>query len=287
MKYKKIGFYLIAILLLAAEVLGIYFVLQSEDALLTHPKGVIAQRELEVIVRHIILMLIIVAPTVIAVLIVAWKYHDQRNEDYDPEHSHGPFGELILWIIPSIIIAIMMFETWYVSHELDPHQPLKSDVKPLMIQVIALDWKWLFIYPEQGVATLNFIQFPDKTPINLSLTGDNSPINSFWIPQLSGQIYAMSGMITPLHIMADEPGIYSGRAAEINGEGLAHMTFVAKSSSQADFEKWIEEVKKSPLKLSDSTYKEIAERSINNKVALYSTVEKDLFNKIVMKYMTK
>src|SRR5262249_6679452 len=142
-----------------------------------------------------------------------------------------------------LIIAPMAVITWRSAHELDPYKPLQSEARPLMIQVVALDWKWLFIYPEEGIATVNFIQFPVHTPIQFTLTADGSPMNSFWIPQLSGQIYSMTGMTTPLHIIADEPGEYAGRANELNGKGFADMHFVAKATSQSEFDEWVASVK--------------------------------------------
>ena len=179
----------------------------------------------------------------------------------------------------------MAVRTWDATHQLDPFKPLESEVKPLTIQVVALDWKWLFIYPEQEIATVNFVQIPARTSIHFMLSADGSPMNSFWIPQLSGQIYSMSGMTTSLHMMADVPGIYTGRAAEINGEGYADMTFVVKSTTEADFDAWIASVKQSSLQLTDPIYNELIKPSIKNPVTLYSYVEKDLYNKIVMKYM--
>jgi cytochrome o ubiquinol oxidase subunit 2 len=179
----------------------------------------------------------------------------------------------------------MAVHTWNETHELDPYKPLKSEVEPLEIQVVAMDWKWLFIYPKQGIASLNYFQFPERTPIHLKLAADGSPMNSFWLPQLSGQIYAMSGMVTQLHLMADAPGIYKGRAAEINGEGYADMTFIAKSTTESDFEEWVANVKQSPLQLNNHLYNKLIAPSLNNPTTLYSTVEEGLFNKIVMKYM--
>lgn len=282
---KRIKF-VISILAIFIAALAIVFVLRSDNALVINPKGAIAHSELNVIITNILLMLVIVVPTLIVLLLTVWKYHHKNlKAKYDPEHSHGAMGELMLWIIPTIIIAVMTISTWNVAHELDPYQPIKSEVKPLTIQVVALDWKWLFIYPEQGIATVNFVQFPAKTPIQFALSADGSPMNSFWIPQLSGQIYSMTGMITPLHLIASGPGEYHGQAAEINGEGYADMTFVAKSSLQSDFDDWVAHVKQSPLKLTEAVYQELAKRSIKNPVALYSYVDKELFNKIVMKYM--
>ncbi len=282
---KRIKF-IIALLAILSAAFAIFFVLRSDFALLTHPKGIIAHRELKLMVTQILLMLVVVIPTYIALFAVVWKYRAQNAKaHYDPEHSHGGFGQLVLWMIPSVIVACMAIFTWNMTHALDPYKPLESEVKPLKIQVVALDWKWLFIYPEQGIASVNFVQFPEKTPIHFELSADGSPMNSFWIPQLSGQIYAMSGMVTTLHMMADTQGVYSGRAAEINGDGFAGMTFVVKSSSQADFDNWVAEVKQSPLQLTDSTYNELLKPSQNNPITLYSYVEKEMLNKIVMKYM--
>ncbi len=198
---------IIGILAILGALLAAFFVLRSENALLTHPKGIIAQSELDLIVINYCLMLIVIVPTFILLFVTIRKYHAKNSKvKSDPEHALSVFGELILWMIPSIVIAVMVVITWKAAHELDPYKPIKSEVKPLTIQVVALDWKWLFIYPEQGIATLNFVQFPAGTPIHFELAADGSPMNSFWIPQLSGQIYSMTGMTTQLHIMADEPG---------------------------------------------------------------------------------
>lgn len=286
---KKTKFRLFLLVIAVASVCGllaIFFVLRSEGALLIHPKGIIALKERNLIFLNYLLMFIIIIPTFILLFIVALKYRASNEKaKHDPEHVGSALGEVILWVIPSLVIVVMATITWFAAHELDPYQPLKSEVKPLKIQVVALDWKWLFIYPEQGIATVNFVEFPAHTPIEFELAADGSPMNSFWIPQLSGQIYAMAGMATKIHIMADETGEYAGRAAEINGEGLADMTFVAKAAEQRDFDHWVQRVKQSPMELTDSVYNELAKPSLKHPVALYSSVEKDLFRKIVMKYM--
>lgn len=271
-------------LAVGCALLVIFLVLTSDSALLTHPKGTIAHSELHLMTTNVLLMLTVIIPTLILLLTTAWKYRARNSKaEYDPEHSLGAIAELALWTVPSVIVAIMTVITWHATHKLDPFQPLKSEIKPLTIQVVALDWKWLFIYPEQEIATVNFVQFPARTPIHFELSADNSPMNSFWIPQLSGQMYTMTGMVTSLHIMADEPGEYAGRAAEINGQGFADMTFVAKSCSPSDFDEWVTHVKQSPLQLTDSVYQELSSRSTNNPIVLYSHVDKEIFHKIVMK----
>lgn len=279
-KFKFIA----GILAVLSALLGMFLVLTGNNALLTHPKGIIAHNELRLMITNVLIMLSVIIPTFILLFIIAWKYSKKSPAtEYDPEHTFGPLVQMILWAIPATIVAVMATITWHATYDLDPFRPLKSDSKPLTIQVIALDWKWLFIYPEQEIATVNLVRFPANTPIHFELSADNSPMNSFWIPQLSGQIYTMTGMATALNIMADGPGTYAGRAAEINGEGFADMTFTAESCSPLEFEDWVSHVKQSPLQLTDSTYQKLAVRSVNNSVVLYSHVEKDLFHEIMMK----
>lgn len=280
-KFKVIA----VIIAISAAAAAIYCVLRNDLTLLTHPKGTIAHSELNLMKTNILLMLAVIVPTFLWLFIILWrsraKSSKAKSEAHDP---YGTFKEILMWIVPSIVVAVMSVITWRATHQLDPYRPLESEIKPLTIQVVALDWKWLFIYPEQGIATINLVQFPERTPIRFELSADGSPMNSFWIPQLSGQIYSMTGMVTQLHLMADAPGVYTGRAAEINGRGFADMTFVVKSLLEADFDQWIEEVRRSPLQLSELNYNELVKPSENNPITLYSNVEKDLFNKIVMKY---
>lgn len=276
----------LVLLLLFIGIIAIYSVLQSENAVVVHPRGIVSKDELELMIVNISLMLLIIIPTLFLLLYIVWKYCI-KNEyaKYEPNHTFGPIGELIMWGIPSIIVAIMGFITWEKTHQLNPYKPLTSENKPLNIQVVALDWKWLFIYPDQGIATLNYFFIPEQTPIHLRLTADGSPMNSFWIPQLSGQIYSMTGMSTQLHLMADGPGEYQGRAVEINGEGYADMTFPAKSVTRQAFEAWIEEVQKSNVQLTEASYAELIKPFIDKSIIFFSNVEKDLYDKIINKYM--
>jgi len=282
---KRIKYALVILAILSAS-LALYFVLSSKHALILHPKGPIARGELELIKTNTLLMLIVIVPTLLTLFLTVWKYRAKNKKaKYEPEGTSKVFQEVILWVIPSAVIAVMAVTTWKATYKLDPYKPIDSDIKPLEIQVVALNWKWLFIYPEQGIATVNFVQFPARVPIHFTLAADGSPMNSFWLPQMSGQIYAMTGMVTPLHIMADEPGVYTGRASEINGEGYANMTFIAKSTAGPDFEDWVARVKESPLLLNGAIYNDLLKPSQKHPITLYSYVEKDLFHNIVMKYM--
>lgn len=281
---RKIKF-LIIILAIISALLAIFFVLASEKTLILHPKGIIAQSELELIITNIILMLIIIVPTYLLLFVVVYKYFIKKEgATYDPEHTLGPVKQLFMWGLPSIVVAVMAIVTWDATHKLNPYKPLESEVTPLSVQVVAMDWKWLFIYPELEVATLNYFPIPEQTPIHLQLAADGSPMNSFWIPQLSGQIYSMTGMSTQLYLMADHPGKYVGRAVEINGEGYSDMTFSVQSFSIKDFEAWVSQAKKGDLHLTEEVYNELVQPSINKSILLFSEVEKDLYHKIIHKY---
>jgi len=249
------------------------------------PKGTVALQERDLIGTAAWLMAIIVIPVLFLTFFFAWKYRASNTKaKYEPDWSHNFVDEFIWWALPCIIIFALSIITWQSSHQLDPYKPLNTGAKPLTIQVVSLNWKWLFIYPEQNIATVNFIQFPERVPVNFVLSAD-SPMNSFWIPELGGQIYSMTGMSTQLHLMADGPGTYAGMSSNFSGTGFSGMKFVAQSSSQTDFDAWVETVKQSPSVLDMETYNKLVKPSENNPVAYYSSVEKDLYNTIVMKYM--
>lgn len=278
--------FLIGLLGIVLGVIGITLVLTSENALVFHPKGMVAHSELKLILTNIALMLLIIVPTYLLLFVIVWKYCIKgETARYDPDHTYGLPGELLMWGLPTLVVAGMALVTWEATHQLNPYKPLESTEKPLNVQVVALDWKWLFIYPDLGIATLNYFSIPERTPIHLRLTADGSPMNSFWIPQLSGQIYSMTGMATQLNLMADAPGEYVGREVEINGEGYADMTFRVKSASQKDFEAWVAQVKKSSSQLTESHYRELVKPAVDKSVILFSEVEPDLFHKIIHQYM--
>lgn len=260
--------------------LFVFFTLKSEKALLAHPKGIIAAKELDCLITQIKLMLIVMVPAILFLLFAAFR----REKKIALSKFSSHLIASLVWIIPSIIIAAMIFVTWKAAHLLDPYRPIESEKESVKIEVVALNWKWLFIYPEEEIATVNFVQFPEKRSIEFSLAADESPMNSFWIPSLSGQIYAMTGMVTKLYVMADGSSEYLGRAAEINGDGFSKMTFVAKSTSQEEFNDWVKKCKSASRRLDESSYRKLATPSINHPVEIYSHVEKDLFHKIVMEY---
>ncbi|HSX12920.1 MAG TPA: ubiquinol oxidase subunit II [Chlamydiales bacterium] len=252
-----------------------------------NPKGLIAAKQKWLILVSAGLMCLVVIPVFIMIPLFYWKYREQNKKSkYAPEWGHSTLAEIIWWGIPCLMIAVLGILTWTSTHALNPYQPIVNGKKPLNIQVVALDWKWLFIYPEQGIATVNYVQFPKDTPITFSISAD-APMNSFWIPQLAGQIYAMPGMTTKMNLIANEAGNYKGLSANISGKGFAGMFFRAVATSDEEFEEWVSKVRSSPLYLSNSEYEQLARPSEYNKVTYYSGVSDGLFNQIVMKYMHK
>lgn len=251
---------------------------------LLDPKGQVGIEQKNLILIATGLMLLVVVPVIIMTLAFAWKYRaSNKSATYTPDWSHSTKIEAAVWIIPIMIIIALGYVTYLSTHRLDPYRPLDSDVKPVRIDVIALDWKWLFIYPEQGIATVNKINFPANTPVNFRVTSD-AVMNSFFIPGLGGQIYAMAGMTTKIHLIANEEGVFDGISANYSGAGFTGMKFKATATSQAEFDAWVAEVKRSPLKLDKATYDALAKPSENNPVALYGEASPDQFQTIVDKY---
>jgi len=271
--------------MLLALSIGFMALLSGCEKGVLYPKGMIATDERDLMITAILLMLIVVIPVFFMTFWFAWKYRESNTKaKYTPDWAHSNKLEAIVWTIPCIIIIILGTITWITTHDLDPYKPLDVPGKPITIEAVALDWKWLFIYPEQGIATVNFVEFPANTAVNFKITAD-APMNSLWIPQLGGQIYAMTGMQTKLHLIADEPGDYSGGSANFSGPGFSGMHFIAHAATSGDFDAWVAEVKSSPNQLSIAAYKELAKQSEDNPVTYYSSVEGDLFNAIIMKFM--
>ena len=263
--------------------LGVFiFFLLNSDAAVLNPQGIIALEQKKLMVISIWLILIVVAPVIILTFVFAWRYRETNKKAlYTPLWDKNRFAETVWWGIPLVIIFCLSLMTWKASHELDPFKPIVSDKKTLLIEVVALEWKWLFIYPEQGIATVNYVRFPEKTPVLFKITAD-APMNSFWIPRLGGQIYAMPGMTTKLYLLANEIGIFRGSSANFSGKGFSGMIFNAESTSSADFESWIQEVKKSSPGLNFEQYEQMAMPSTNSVPTSYALDGGDFFYRIVM-----
>ena len=249
------------------------------------PQGLIAHQENRLLIIAVILLMIIVLPTIIISCLVAYKYRaSNAKAKYTPNWAHNNLLEIAWWIAPIVICAILGTVIWKSTHKLDPYKPLVSTVKPVKVQVVSLQWRWLFIYPQQGIATINYLKVPEKTPIDISLTAD-SPMNAFQVPQLGGQIYTMAGMKTKLHLISDHRGIYSGRSVSFSGEGFEGMIFKTHVVSRKAFDRWVHTVKQRKNPLSLAVYKKLMAPNTDSRIKFYSSVRHNLFNTIMMQYM--
>lgn len=213
------------------------------DIVLLNTKGPVGQGQSDLMMTAIYLMLLVVIPSIIMAIWFGWKYRaSNKDADYKPTWAHSTAIEVVVWGVPVIIIGILAWLTWWGSHKYDPYRPLESDKAPLTIQVIAEQFKWVFIYPEQNIATVNEVRFPEKTPVSFRITS-NFTMNSFFIPQLGGQIYAMAGMQTHLNLLADEVGVFRGFSANYSGYGFSQMRFKAHSETETGFTQWVDAVK--------------------------------------------
>ncbi|PLZ04306.1 ubiquinol oxidase subunit II [Burkholderia sp. WAC0059] len=248
------------------------------------PKGSVGVAEKSLIATSTWAMLIVVIPVIVLTLLFAWRYRaSNTSATYAPKWSHSTAIEVVVWTIPTLIIIFLGVLTWKTTHELDPYRPLESNVKPINVEVVALDWKWLFIYPDLGIATVNQVAMPVGTPVNFLITSD-SVMNSFFIPQLGTQIYAMAGMQTRVHLVADEAGNYDGESANFSGRGFSDMKFKAIATSPDQFNAWVAKVKASQQSLSMDAYDSVAKPSEKNPVQYFSSVDPKLFHNIIAKY---
>jgi cytochrome o ubiquinol oxidase subunit 2 len=250
--------------------------------LVLDPKGPIGESERFVIIAAILLMLIVVIPVFIMGFWFPRKYRASNTESiYMPKWSHSAKIELLMWGVPVAIVTALAILAWTSTHSLDPYKSIPSAGKPVNIEAVCLDWKWLFIYPDENIATVNQIAFPVNVPVSFRLTSD-TVMSSFFIPQLGSQIYAMAGMQTRLHLLADSPGVYAGHNQQFTGRGYADMHFKANAVSVEEFQSWVQQVKQSPEKLDLNRYEELAKPSVGyDPVTYFSSVKPDLFEHIL------
>ncbi|WP_243842681.1 ubiquinol oxidase subunit II [Paraburkholderia caballeronis] len=252
---------------------------------LMSPQGDIGVQEKNLILIALGLMLLVVIPVIALTLIFAWRYRASNTRaTYAPKWSHSTAIEVVVWSIPCVIVVTLAVLIWRTTHSLDPYRPIESQTKPVRVEVVALNWKWLFIYPDYGVASVNQLAIPVDTPIDFRITAE-SLMNSFFVPQLGSQVYAMSGMQTQLHLIANQPGVYAGRSAAFSGPGFSDMHFDTLATSRADFDAWIARAKASPLALDKAAYNALEQPSAKAPVALYGSVMPRLFDGVVNQYM--
>lgn len=227
-------------------------------------------------------MLFVVVPAIVLTFVFAWKYRASNlAAKYTPDWAHSTRIEVVVWGVPLIIIVILAAIVWKSTHELDPYKPLDVAGEPINVEVIATDWKWIFIYPDLGIATINELTFPENRQVAFSITS-NSTMNTFFIPQLGGQVYAMAGMRTKLHLLANEVGEYRGMSGNYSGAGFSDMKFVARATTEKDFERWVTQVRsEAPVPLDFDAFLKIAKPSTRNGVVHFAQVEPGLFKKVI------
>ncbi|MGJ4904130.1 ubiquinol oxidase subunit II [Bradyrhizobium sp. HKCCYLS2058] len=254
------------------------------------PSGDVAAQQRDLVIIATVLMLLIVIPVMAATAIVAWRYRQSNQAaTYTPDWDHSTQLELLIWAAPLLIIICLGAVTWMGTHLLDPYRTLgrisaeravTPQDKPLEVNVVALDWKWLFIYPEYGIASLNELAAPVNRPLDFRITS-SSVMNSFYIPALAGQIYAMPGMQSRLHAVINKPGIYRGFSANYSGSGFSGMRFAFRGLSDADFAGWVDKAKASGQELNKQDYLALERPSANEPVRHYASVDSDLFRAIL------
>lgn len=278
----------IRIIVASAVVLGLMLVatyaLSRSSIPVLQPAGPVAAGERQLMITASLLMLIVVIPVFVILFTVAWRYRETNTKaTYKPDWDGNKWAETTWWVIPGGLIFVLAIITWRGTFQHDPYKPLAVKDETMIVQVVAMDWRWLFIYPEQQVASLNELRVPVNKSLQLEITAD-APMNSFWIPQLGGQIYAMPGMGTRLHLMADRTGSFYGSSANISGRGFSNMNFQTIATSQQDFDVWVD-ASRQQAPLTKSTYDQIAKPSTDDTVIYYGQPAANLYSSIINKYM--
>jgi cytochrome o ubiquinol oxidase subunit II len=265
----------LAVVLISATMLGGC----SEGVL--DPKGPIAAAERQILSNSLGIMLAIVIPTILATLGVAWWFRSSNTRSrYLPNFDYSGRLEMLVWSIPIMTVLLVGGVAWVGSYDLDPPKAIPSAVKPVRVQVVSLDWKWLFIYPDQGIATVNRLTVPLGTPISFELTS-SGVMNSFFVPQLGGQIYTMAGMVTRLHLQADHTGTYRGMSANYSGAGFSDMVFNVDAVPAERFAQWVAATRTTGPALDAQAYADLARPSQAVAPFTYHAVAPNLFNGIL------
>lgn len=277
------------------------------NTVVMNPSGDIAAQQGHLVAVATWLMLLIIVPVIGLTIFFAYRYRKNNTAArYEPDWDHSTQLELVIWGAPLLIVIVLGLLTWISTHLLDPYRPLArldaqrplaADVKPLVVQVVALDWKWLFIYPEQGIATVNELVTPVDVPVRFEITA-STVMNSFYIPALAGQIYAMPGMQTTLHAVMNKPGVYDGFSANYSGAGFSGMKFKYHGVTAAEFDNWVAATKAGAAQgvgqagiqhqgtLDRVSYQALEKPSENTPVAHYASIAPDLYHAILNRCVT-
>jgi cytochrome o ubiquinol oxidase subunit 2 len=270
-------------------VLGAAALLSACKGEVLDPAGDIAAQQRDIIYISTVLMLLIIVPVLILIVVFAWRYRESNKEaTYDPDFDHSTALELVIWAAPLLIIICLGALTWWSTHLLDPFRPINRisaekpvdpNVKPLVVQVVSLDWKWLFIYPEQNVATVNELVLPVDRPVRFDLTSTNM-MNTFYAPTLAGMIYTMPGMRSRLHAVINREGTFDGLSANYSGAGFSDMRFKLHGVDDAGFGQWVAKVKTSGQPLDTARYLKLEETSEKVPAMYFSSADLTLFDRI-------
>jgi cytochrome o ubiquinol oxidase subunit II len=246
-----------------------------------NPQGSIGRADRTILIDSLAIMLAIAVPTIIATFAFAWWYRaSNRKARYLPDWEFSGRIEIVVWAIPTLTILLLGGVTWIGAHDLDPAVPIESTSPPLEIEAVSMDWKWLFIYPEHRIASVNELVVPAGQPLHFRLTS-SSVMNAFFVPQLGSMIYTMNGMVTELYLDADHPGTYRGMSGHYSGEGFSDMHFPVRAVSAEEFAHWVNAVKDSGPTLDGAAYDALARPSLNPKPVTYANVDIDLFSRVL------
>jgi cytochrome o ubiquinol oxidase subunit II len=271
----------------AVAVLPMLMLLQACGRAVLQPAGPVSDGERIILLDSVAIMLAIVIPVIVATLAVAWWYRASNpRARHLPTFSYSGRIELVVWSIPALVVIFLGGIGWISSHDLDPARPLPSRARPLEVDVVSLDWKWLFIYPEQHIASVNRLVIPLGTPLHLRLTSA-SVWNVFWVPQLGSMLYCMYGMAGTLYLQADHPGRYQGLSAMISGDGFATMHFDADALPAEQFTAWVTATRGAGPVLDDQSYRELLHQTMSVQPYTYRSVQAGLFDDIVLQKLPK
>ncbi len=270
--------------------LPLLLLLAGCNTVVLNPAGDVARQQGDLIVVATVLMLIVIVPVIALTLFFAWRYRaSNKQATYAPDWDHSVQLELVIWAVPLLIIIALGAITWISTHTLDPYRkldrigkdrPVPEGVQPLTVQVVALDWKWLFIYPEQGIAAVNEMAAPVDRPIRFVLTS-STVMNAFYMPELAGMIYTMPGMQTELNAVINKPGEFEGFSSNYSGAGFSHMRFAFHASDAAGFEAWVAKVRGAGATLDRPGYLALEKPSEKEPVHHYASVDAGLYDAIL------
>lgn len=251
---------------------------------LFNPKGSIAEQEMQLILVCTGLMLLVVVPVILLTLYFAWRYRESNTRaTYAPDWSHSTVIEVVVWTIPCLIVVVLGVLIWRSTHALDPYRPIASDKAPLRVEVVALNWKWLFIYPDHNVATVNELVMPVDTPVAFKLTSE-SMMNAFFVPQLGSMVYTMAGMQTRLHLIGHTPGTYAGMSSAYSGSGFSDMKFDARVVTEADFQQWLVQARGTGEHLGATRLEVLETPTHGAPMQRFASVDAGLFSGVVRRY---